>query len=155
MGIFSFRQTYVPTFIKYFLVVMVQWNFLYSFISSMPRNCFGSILKFKTFFDKLSLFCVTELEHFSDQYSSIVPTTILERLQLNEIFYTAVSLIPHNVFGFISKFKIFFEILALFRISVVLQRLLPGNVFDISRNSKLISKKLGSFLMFIIFCHYL
>ena len=103
-------QPYVPTF-KYFLVVTALWNFLYSFLSSIPRNIFGFHLKFQIFFGKLTLFHVRVLEHFCDHYSSIVPTFVYLRVTtaLCNFLHSFFSLIPRNVFGFISKFQIFFE----------------------------------------------
>ena len=62
----------VPAF-KYLRVTTAQWNFLHRFLSVIPCNAFGLILKFRIFFEKLALFRVSDLELFCDQYSSIVP----------------------------------------------------------------------------------
>jgi len=70
---FSFRQPiYVPTF-KYFLVPTAQWNFLHRFLSSIPPDVLELFSKYQIFFGKLALFCVTDMEHFCDQYNFILP----------------------------------------------------------------------------------
>ena len=123
MGILtsSFCQTCLPNF-KYFLVVTAQWKFLHSFLSSMPPNVLGFISKFQIFFRKLALIRVRDLEYFCDQYSSIVPTFNYIRVTTVQwnFLHNFFSLIPRCVFGFISKFKIFFEklrrLLTLFRV---------------------------------------
>ena len=54
-----------------FWLATVQWNFLHSFLSLIPKNVFGFISKFQIFFEQIAHSHVRHLELFCDQYSSL------------------------------------------------------------------------------------
>jgi len=64
----------------YLPVTTAQWNFLHSFLSSIPRNVFWFILKFKIFFEKLALFRVRNF-YFA------ISTVLLYRLFQKSFFF--------------------------------------------------------------------
>ena len=84
-----------------------QLNFLHDFLSLIPRNVFGFILKFKIFFVKLALFRVSYSELFCDQYSSI--ETVFTYLWMATaqwyFLHRLLLLISRNFSWFISKFQ--------------------------------------------------
>ena len=74
-------------------------------------QCFWIYWKFQIFFEKLSIFHARDLEHFCDQYSSIVTTFNHLRVATaqSNFLRSFLSLIPRNSFGFLSKLKMLFE----------------------------------------------
>ena len=102
---FLLSYTYVPTF-KYILHLntfyTAQWNFLHSFLSSVPLDVFGFIFKFQMFFEKLALFrglgTFLRSVQFHFNYLQVVTA------QWN-FLHNFLALIPHNFFKLLMSRK--------------------------------------------------
>ena len=119
LELFCDQYSFIVPIFNFIRVATAQWNFIHSFLSLILCDVFGFISEFQIFFKNLVLFRIKDLEHFSNQYSSIVPTfSYLWVATAQWIFlHCFFSLIPRNIFVSLSKFKIFFEKLALFYVS--------------------------------------
>ena len=107
MGIFSSSSETCVLIFKHFLVVTDQWPSLNCFLSSIPPDVFGFVLKFQIFFVKTCTFRVRDLQHFCYQYSSFLPTFNYLRVATGQwnLLHGFLSLIPVTIFGIILNSK--------------------------------------------------